>query len=170
MDRHETERLILRPQRLSDAPDLFAFLADPEAMRYTQCLPSLRECRRHIAADERQRRRIGCAMWTVLTKVDGRIVGRGGLYLDPFDPDWGIELAYHFAPAAWGRGYATELARFSLALARDRLGLEEVLAFAHPDNAASRAVLRKAGFERVRFVPSLERDLYRVALRRWPSA
>jgi len=115
-------------------------------MRYTRCLASLGECRRHIAANERQRRRLGFAMWTVLTKSDGRIVGGGGPYVDPFDPDWGVELAYRFAPAAWGRGYATELARFSLTLGRDRLGLRKVLAIAHPGNAASRAVLEKAGF------------------------
>lgn len=40
------------------------------------------------------------------------------------------------------------------------LGLPEVSAFAHPDNAASRRVLAKAGFAPVRTVPEMDRILY----------
>jgi [ribosomal protein S5]-alanine N-acetyltransferase len=38
--------------------------------------------------------------------------------------------------------------------------LREVSAFAHPDNAASRRVLAKAGFEQRRFVAEMNRFLY----------
>ncbi|WP_207481770.1 GNAT family N-acetyltransferase [Arenibaculum pallidiluteum] len=163
MDRLETDRLLLRRPRLRDAAELLAFLGDPEAMRYTQCLSSLREVRRHLAAHDRQRGRLGYGPWTVLTKTDGRIVGFGGLYLDPFDPGWGTELGYHFAPEAWGKGFASELARASLDLAWGQLGLREIWAFAHPDNTASRRVLEKAGFEVQRFVDSMHRNLFRIA-------
>lgn len=162
----ETDRLLLRPPRLVDAPELFAFLGDAEAMRHTQRIASLRCCRRHIAGHERQRRKVGCAPWTIATKADHRIIGWGGLYDDPFDRGWGIELGYFFAPTAWGKGYASELAAFSLTLARDRLALSEVRAFAHADNAASRRVLEKAGFTIERFVPAMDRYLYRYRLAR----
>jgi RimJ/RimL family protein N-acetyltransferase len=114
----ETGRLRLRPTRLADAETLFTFLGDPQAMRFTHVQPSLRACRRHIAAYEHQRARIGCAPWTILEKAGGSIVGWGGLYEDPFDRGWGIEIGYFFVPSAWGRGYATELAMFCVDLAR----------------------------------------------------
>lgn len=157
----ETERLLLRPPRLIDVPALYAFLGDAEAMRHTHVDRSLRQCRRRIAVHERRRRHDGCAPWTVMTKLDGRIVGWGGLYSDPFDPGWGIEVGYSFHPDVWGRGYATQLVRTSLDLADNSLRLPEVRAFARPENAASLRVLAKFGFEEVRFVPEMERLLFR---------
>lgn len=159
--RIETERLLLRPPRLSDVTMLYAFLGDAEAMRHTHVDRSLRQCRRRIAVHERRRRRDGCAPWTVITKHDGRIVGWGGLYEDPFDPGWGIEVGYSFHPAAWGKGYATELVSAALDVADNALQLPEVRAFARPENAASRRILAKFGFQDVRFVPDMQRMLYR---------
>jgi RimJ/RimL family protein N-acetyltransferase len=136
--RHETDRLWLSPPRLADAPALLSFLGDADAMRYTQRIADLRECRRHIAGHACQRRKLGYGPWTVRAKSDGRIVGFGGLYDDPFDPGWGVEVGYRFAPSVWGWGFATELTRFCLSLAREQFGLAVVRAFAHPDNLASR--------------------------------
>jgi ribosomal-protein-alanine N-acetyltransferase len=164
MTQMDTDRLVLRRPRLSDAPELLAFLGDADAMRYTFRLASLPECRRHIAGHECQRRKRGFGPWTVRRKADERIIGFGGLYDDPFDPGWGPEVGYHFAPSAWGHGYATELTRHCLEVARDRLGLAEVRAFAHPDNTASRRVLEKSGFVEQRFVPEMSRYLYAKSL------
>jgi len=156
-----TSRLLLRPVRPSDAEAFFAFTGDPVAMRYTHCHASLRECQRRLAGFEWQRRRSGYAPWAVVTKADGRLVGWGGVYVDPFDTGWGPELGYSFHPSAWGRGYATELAQACLGWADTALELPEVTAFAHPNNAASRRVLEKAGFRAVRPVPEMQRVLYR---------
>jgi RimJ/RimL family protein N-acetyltransferase len=157
----ETARLILRRPTLTDAPALFVFLGDAAAMRYTHADASLRTCRRRIAVHEWRRRRNGYAPWTIVTKTTRRIIGWGGLYDDPFDPGWGVEVAYFFDPAAWGRGYASELTTACTQLADNVLLLPEVKAFAHPANIGSRRVLEKAGFESVRFVPEMERLLYR---------
>ena len=157
----ETTRLILRPPILADVPMLFQFLGDAEAMRYTHCDVSLRQCRRRIAVHEWRRRRDGYAPWTIMTKADGLMIGWGGLYDDPFDPGWGVEIGYHFHPAAWGKGYATEMALACMSVADNVLRLPEVSAFAQRENAASRRVLEKVGFEQVRFVPEMERFLYR---------
>ena len=159
-DREETDRLELRVPRLADVGDLMLFLGDREAMRYTYHLVDMRGCRRHIAAHDCQRRRRGFGPWSVVEKTSGQIIGFGGLLDDPFDPGWGIEVAYHFAPATWGKGFATELTRHCLRVAAERLHVSEVSAFAHPDNAASRRVLEKAGFEQRRFVTEMNRYLY----------
>jgi len=156
-----TARLVLRPPSLTDVPVLFEFLGDTEAMRYTHVDPSLRACRRRVAVHEWRRRRDGYAPWTVVTKADGRIIGWGGLYDDPFQPGWGVEIGYFFHPAAWGQGYASELTSACTDVADHLLQLPEVKAFARRENTGSRRVLEKAGFEVVRFIPKMQRFLYR---------
>jgi RimJ/RimL family protein N-acetyltransferase len=161
----ETARLLLRPPRLTDAAPLFRFLGDATAMKYTLRQASLRDCRRYLAAHERQRRRVGCAPWVVVEKETGVAIGFGGLYEDPFDPGWGVEVGYFFAPTAWGKGYATELTRFCVALAKQQARWPMLSAFAHPENTASQRVLLKSGFQWERLVPHMQRLLYRQDLR-----
>jgi len=144
----ETARLKLRPPGLTDAAPLFEFLGDATAMQYTMRQASLRDCRRYLAAHERQRRRVGCAPWVIVEKEAGAAIGFGGLYEDPFDPGWGVEVGYFFAPAAWGKGYATELTLFCVALARQQARWPMLCAFAHPQNIASQKVLLKADSSR----------------------
>jgi [ribosomal protein S5]-alanine N-acetyltransferase len=166
-----TARLLLSEPRSSDIAPLFRFMGDRMAMQFTQAINSLQACEHHVMTHEAQRAKIGCAPWVVREwqEQHAPIVGWGGLYDDPFDPGWGIELAYYFAPEAWGRGLATELAEASLTIARDALTLAKVTAFAHPDNLASRRVLSKAGFIERRFVPEMTRYLFEVELQPRPS-
>jgi RimJ/RimL family protein N-acetyltransferase len=156
----ETPRLSLRRPRLADSGALFAFLGNAEAMRHTHADTSLRACRRRIAVHEWRRRHDGYAPWTITAKPGGRIIGWGGLYDDPFDPGWGVEIGYFFHPSAWGQGYASEMVTAALALADHTLRLPEVRAFAHPDNATSRRILENSGFKLVQFVPEMQRLHY----------
>jgi [ribosomal protein S5]-alanine N-acetyltransferase len=156
----ETYRLLLRPPRLVDAEALFAFLGDPVAMRFTTMHADLVTCRRHIESHVFQTKLVGFGPWTVVQKASDEIVGFGGLYEDPFDAGWGPEVAYHFAPSAWGKGYAAELTCHCLRFGHDHLGLSEIRAFAHPDNLASRRVLAKSGFREDRFMRKMNRFLY----------
>jgi RimJ/RimL family protein N-acetyltransferase len=121
------------------------------------------EFRRHLTAErppsregfdgmiERRRameRERGHAMWAVDTKDTGDFVGQCGLWLaEETGPE--IELAYHFTPASWNHGYATEAARAVLAYAFGPLGLRRVVAFVGPENGASCRVAEKV---RMRFV------------------
>lgn len=157
----ETSRLVLRRPRLTDVPALFRFLGDGLAMQHTHVNASLRDCRRRVAVHEWRRRHDGYAPWTIIAKSDERIIGWGGLYDDPFDKGWGVEVAYFFHPSAWGQGYASEMVNACMGVADHALHLPEVRAFAHPTNAGSRRVLEKAGFEVVRLVPEMDRILYR---------
>jgi ribosomal-protein-alanine N-acetyltransferase len=154
-----TERLIRRDTRMSEVPSLFAFLGDKGAMQHTHCCASLRDCRRHVAGHEWQWRKIGFAPSTIARKTDDTIISWGGLYDDPFDRGWGIEVGYWFARSAWGKGFASELVNASLAYTRE-CGVARVSAFARPKNVASCRVLEKAGFEKERFVEAMAHNLY----------
>jgi ribosomal-protein-alanine N-acetyltransferase len=152
-----TERLILRCPRLADVPELFEFLGDPKAMQFTHVDRSFKECRRRVAVHEWRRRKDGYAPWTAELKESNRIIGWGGLYDDPFDPGWGVELGYYFHPDAWGKGFGSELTKAALQEADEALKLPKVAAFARQENTASRRLLEKAGFTLVRYVPEMER-------------
>ncbi len=156
----DTEKLLLRSPEPGDAPLLFAFLGDRSAMRFTQARSSLEDCVHYLEVHESQRETVGCAPWTIIGKAEGEIVGFGGLYEDPFDPGWGVELAYFFRPESWGKGYATELAGACLAHARRERRWPTICAFTHADNKASSRVLEKVGFARRRYVSEMDRWLY----------
>lgn len=133
-------------------------------MQYTEHSGSLEACRHRIMTHEAQRVTHGCAPWVIRKITSQRIIGWGGLYEDPFDPGWGVELGYFFAPSSWGQGYATELGLACLAMARDELKLPRLRAFSHPDNLASQKVLKKTGFIRKDFIPAMNRFLYELKL------
>jgi RimJ/RimL family protein N-acetyltransferase len=155
-----TERLILSAYEAADAQAVFSFLGDAEAMQFTQHEIDLSSCRHRLATHEGQRTALGYAPWVIRDAATLDVIGWGGLYDDPFDPGWGPEVGYFFDRAAWGRGFATELARFSLSTAVKVHGLTRIRGFAHPMNLVSQRVLEKTGFQRVEFVQSMNRWLY----------
>ena len=57
-----------------------------------------------------------------------------------------LEVGYIFAPAAGGRGYATEAVRALVGLAFDSLGARRVIARVDDRNTASSALLTRLGF------------------------
>ncbi len=146
----ETERLLLRPFEATDLDDLCALYADPDVMRYL----STGVLGRADTALRLQRmmdhwQTHGYGIWAVIRKSDSRFIGRCGIanlheYEDP-------ELAYTFARAHWGQGYATEAARAAVDFAFEQLKLRRVFALAIAENLGSRNVLHKLGmtFEKV---------------------
>lgn len=79
----------------------------------------------------------------VLVGPEGEVLGRVNL-VDV--ADGGAELGYRIAERAAGRGLATSAVRDVCRLAAHRYGLSSVRAATTLDNAASRAVLARAGF------------------------
>jgi ribosomal-protein-alanine N-acetyltransferase len=158
-----TPRLQLRPLQPGDVASLYAIQRNPEAMRYTHCARSLDDCVARLQAFEDSRAVNGFAPWVVLDRAGDRVIGWGGLAVDPFDPGWGTELLYFFDPACWGRGHATELVSAALDHAFGPLALAEVDAYAMAENQASIRVLQKCGFAFLRHEPALARQRYRAS-------
>jgi [ribosomal protein S5]-alanine N-acetyltransferase len=159
-----TERLFLSTYEPTVAEAIFAILGDAEAMHFTQHDADLSACRHRLETHEAQRAARGYAPWVIREATNMRVIGWGGIYDDPFDTGWGPEVGYFFARSAWGRGFATELVRYSLSSLQPEWGLRNIRAFAHPMNVASHNVLTKCGFTRVEFVPSMNRWLYETAI------
>ncbi len=94
----------------------------------------------------------GYNMWAVFTKEDSQYIGHAGIYPRPTKKeDW--EFVYFLRPDAWGKGYATEMARRLIKFGFEEAKLKEVYATVDDEHLASIRVLEKAGmrFERHEF-------------------
>lgn len=147
LERHvriETERLWMRPLEDVDAEALLGVWGDPEVMRYCGGAGDEERLRRAVRSCKACQAERGYSPFAVLDKPSGQLIGVCG-FKSTEDPE-GAELIYHFTPAVWGRGYATEAARAALDWLRKTLPLRYVEASIDPMNGASRKVLAKAGF------------------------
>jgi RimJ/RimL family protein N-acetyltransferase len=162
-----TERLTLRELRDSDVDPLYEILGDREHMRFTVWAESRSACETWLREYARTREPNGFAPWTVVHRGDERVVGWGGLNVDPHAPGWGTEVIYFMHPSYAGRGLATEVVQASLRHGFGDLALGEIGAFARPENIASARVLEKCGFQLLRYEPALERNHYAARREDW---
>src|SRR5262245_28431339 len=80
----ETPRLTLRAFRDEDVDPLFAIQGDREAMRYTHAAASRQDCTRWLRTFAALASTLGFAPWTVILRTEARVIGWGGLSIDPF--------------------------------------------------------------------------------------
>ncbi len=149
-----TPRLLLRPPRPSDAPQVFArWSADIEVLRYLGQRPhaDVAKTRAQLMWDEA--RWLKRSAWTWLLMEDGRDDSPVGLVTltsqNPGGPPHHLRLGYVLARSHWGRGLMNE----ALDAVMDQLWPEEaacwrVDAVCDVDNPASARVLERIGFER----------------------
>ena len=157
-----TSSLRLRELRDADIAELHSFMSDAKAMQYTYVAQSIEQCATRLRKYEALRGELGFAPWVVLREADARVIGWGGLCVDPEDPGWGMEVIYAFDPGVWGLGFATELVELSIVQAFLKHHAPELHAFAMPQNASSIRVLEKCGFSMLRHESALERNHYTV--------
>jgi RimJ/RimL family protein N-acetyltransferase len=86
----------------------------------------------------------GFGLYRVQTRQGGQTVGMCGLVNRPTLDD--VDLGYALLPEFCGHGYAVEAGAAVLADARQRLGLERIVAIVDPRNAGSIRVLEKLDF------------------------
>ena len=91
------------------------------------------------------------------TRIAGRVSIRHAL--NPFLERLGGHIGYVVVPEFRRRGYATEMLRQSLLIARDRLGLDRVLVTCDDDNVGSIKAIEKNGgiLENVVTAPEIAR-------------
>ena len=147
----ETERLLLRPWRPAEDLDALAAVnADPDVMRFVAPNRPLTraetagQLERFVAHWERH----GFGLWAVVPRDgDGRAIGFAGLAIPSFLPQIlpAVEVGWRLASGSWGRGYATEAARASVAFGFERLGLRSIVSVIEPGNVRSLRVAEKLG-------------------------
>ena len=141
-----TDRLVIRSLQVEDAEKLADIWSDADVTRYLGGSRNRAEVLRNVLADaEEGDRDPADALWPVIEKVGGRLVGHCGILKKEVDGETESELVYVFAKDAWGKGYATEAAQALCLYAFDQLQLKRLISLIDPKNTASAGVAKKAG-------------------------
>jgi [ribosomal protein S5]-alanine N-acetyltransferase len=126
-------------------------VTDPEVRRFLPPGPdpTLATFETVLRTRNDMEKEIGYSMWAVDDKATRTFVGQCGIR--PVDEGAGpeVDLAYHFFPTTWNRGYATEAAVAVLAYGLGSIGLERIMAVVVPENVGSWRVMEKAGMRYV---------------------
>jgi RimJ/RimL family protein N-acetyltransferase len=142
----ETERLRGRRPAMSDAEAVFEYGRDPEVTRYM-------EFRTHTEMRTVHEFLQGCAprwasgeefCWALTLKGDDRAIGTIACRIRGRALDFGYVLNRRY----WGRGLATEAARFVVTWASELPVIDRIWAVCDAENLASARVLEKAGLDR----------------------
>ncbi len=165
----ETERFRLRPFIESDFNNLRLLDTDPEIVFYLgdgkvrSEETTLKILQKHLGDYEKY----GLGLYAIECKVSGDFVGRSGLI--PWDIEGKLEweIGYTLLKKYWGKGIATELAKFLRDWAKLNMPTRYVISLIHPENSQSIKVSEKVGMEFWKKVEisDCECNAYRMLLR-----
>ena len=141
----KTERLLLRPFKLSDIDAVLEYASDPQwATHYPG--PYNRKRAEYTVAFAVSTPGDNGAVFAIV--YDGRVIGLVSLNVDPEDRERKAELGYDIARNVWGRGLATEAASAVCDWGFREFALAKIFAGADARNRRSRRVMEKLGMTR----------------------
>lgn len=151
----QTPRLVLRKLRFDDLYDYYERLySDGEVAKYMLFDPhqdigeSLESLERTLERYEQGQ----CYRWAIALRDTDELIGI--LELLRFDEKAeSCSFAYMLAKNWWNRGYATEALQAAFRFAIDEMGVKKIAADHMAPNAASGAVMGKAGMVQVGTIP-----------------
>lgn len=141
----QTERLALRELCDGDTENVRRMLSDSAAQRFFAHVverPGFPE--EWIRRNRDRYRSDGFGLWAIEDRETGAFLGDCGLTRQTLDDGESlVEVGYHLAASARGRGIATEAARACLSWGFGRLEVEWIGSMVHVDNEASRRVAER---------------------------
>lgn len=137
----ETERLVLRSYRISDATAVHAYGSDRVVTRYTDFGPNTWDDTLGFLQTATRPTPPKIELAITVKPFDDVV---GGLGAWPTEPGvW--EMGWVLAREHWGNGYATEATRAVLAAVVARPDVARVVARCRPENVRSARVMEKLG-------------------------
>jgi ribosomal-protein-alanine N-acetyltransferase len=145
----ETERLVLRRLRPSDAESVFAILSDQELARFydDEAFTEISQARDQIEAWDRGFDAWRSIRWGIVQRGAEEIIGTCGYY--GFHRWHGrASIGYELARPYWRQGIMTEALAAIIGFGFRDIGLNRIQAVLMPGNVASERLLEKLGFQR----------------------
>lgn len=145
----ETERLILRPMTVVDAPAVYRWVSDPLVSRFMvyNTYTSVEDVEAWLSSVERQ---TVPYEFGFVRKQDSQLIGSGSIGPDASrEGFWGF--GYNLRRDCWGKGYATEAAKAMIGFAQRMFGITHFSSSHVEENKASGHVMEKCGLHFVRY-------------------
>ena len=149
----ESERLYYREFTAADDVLLFQLDSNPEVHRYLGNNPvaHIDQVREYLASVINQYATNGVGRMAAFLKETDEFIGWGGLKLESNvnGHDRFYDIGYRLLPQFWGRGYATESAKFFISYGFNQLDISVINATALRANTASCSALIKSGLQEI---------------------
>src|SRR5262249_54053503 len=141
----ETDRLLMREERLEDANAYFVYRSKESYWRHIPIEPPtpaeiLAQIEKFLPQQAAADRRL--YFWAVEEKGSGNVIGEASLMRLPCR---NARYGFSLSETRWGQGYGTEIARRILEFALLTLQLHRVEAQVAPSNVASLRIMEKLG-------------------------
>lgn len=148
----ETDRLILRELRLSDAEAFFAMDNNPNVHRYLWNKPTqkIEETLEIITFVRKQYLDNGIGRFAIISKDTKEFMGWAGLKFNTEmvnNKTNFYDIGYRLDEKFWGRGYASEASFAWVQYAFETLKIKTIEAATHIENVASNRILQKIGMQ-----------------------
>lgn len=143
----ESERLIIRDVKVSDAPFYFELFNDSDWIENIsdKGLKTIDETKAYLKDVILKNKKLnGLGFFTVILKETNEAIGTStALQRDALEF---IDIGYGFLPKARGKGYATEATKLIINHVKTTFKQEKVYAFTMPKNKPSQKLLENLGF------------------------
>lgn len=140
----ETQRLILRPLKVSDAEQVFEWVSDERVSKYMvyTAYTDIEQVRKWLEFAENDK---STNSFGFVRKSDGKLIGSGdiGRQSGKAENVWGF--GYNLRYDCWGNGYATEAAKAMMKWAYENFGVVKFFSSHAEPNTASGRVMQKCG-------------------------
>lgn len=139
----ETERLILRPLKITDAEAIYKWVSDERVAKYMvyNTYTSLEDAVEWLTMlqepDEEYH-------FGFVRKEDGLLIGSGSIGPEGERPEFWA-FGYNFRYDCWGMGYATEATKAMIEFANEQFGITKFSSSHAEPNKASGHVMEKCG-------------------------
>ncbi|TDQ37424.1 GNAT family N-acetyltransferase [Aureibacillus halotolerans] len=144
----ETERLLIRPLKESDANAMYQILSnyDVTKMYGMERVTTFEEAVHLIRSLEDSFYYGWGIRWAIVKKANAVFIGTGGFH------EWSsrnsrVEMGYELSPAFWGAGYAKEALSAMISWGFEHGSLLRIGATVMPENKASLRLLNKLSFQ-----------------------
>lgn len=144
----ETDRLILRAFRMSDADSVLRNWASDDDVQWMYGEPSyktIEEVKELLGTYIGKTQSGYYFRWAVILKETGECIGQAAYFLTDANNHF-AEIEYCIGSAFQGRGYATEATKAIIDYGFDKIGLNKVQICVRPSNISSKKVIEKCGF------------------------
>ncbi len=143
----ETDRLFLRYLLPEDIPTLVSLWTDPDVTRFLGGPRDVEDLMKELQAKAGNPLAENYALWTLVERNTGRVIGQSGLLKKDVEHGTEYELIYVLFKHSWGKGYATEIAHGLINYACHVRNLNRVISLIEPENKASEKVAKKLGMK-----------------------